>query len=206
MNGVVAFFLAQQRCGLTVGSRVVRIIILVSRQSLGLRMVKKLLALVLVAVLPMALLAQTTANVSHKAKVLSKSRLEAKTLASQMAAGIQAAEAALTPAELAIAERIYRGRFPCELGAFVTLTADARTPGYFDVQIKNVKYRMFPVITSTGAIRLEDHQAGAVWLQLSNKSMLMNHKLGQRLADECMSPEQAKVAQMLISHPAPSLL
>src|SRR5674476_282774 len=104
MNGVVAFFLAQQRCGLTVGSRVVRIIILVSRQSLGLRMVKKLLALVLLAVLPMALLAQTTAKVSHKAKVLSKSRLEAKTLANQMAAGIEAAEAALTPAELAIAE------------------------------------------------------------------------------------------------------
>ena len=169
-------------------------------------MVKKLLALVLLAVLPMALLAQTTAKVSHEAKVLSKSRLEAKTLASQMASGIQAAEAALTPAELAVAERIYRGRFPCELGVFVTLTADARTPGYFDVQIKNVKYRMFPVITSTGAIRLEDHQAGAVWLQLSNKSMLMNQKLGQRLADECMSPEQAKVAQMLISHPAPSLL
>lgn len=167
---------------------------------------KKLLALIFLTALPIALLAQTSVKVSHKAKVLSKSRIEAKALASQMASGIEAAEAALTPAELAIGERIYQGRMPCELGAFVTLTADAKVPGYFDVQIKNVKYRMFPVITRTGAIRLEDQKAGAVWLQLANKSMLMNQKLGQRLADECMSPEQVKVAQMLLSNPAPNLL
>jgi len=185
---------------------VVRIIILAFRQSMGVRMMKKLFALVLLAVLPIAVLAQSNVKVSHKTKVLSKSRIEAKTLANQMASGIRAAEAALTPDELAIGEQIYQGRLPCELGAFVTLTEDAKTPGYFDVQIKNVKYRMFPVITRTGAIRLEDQKAGAVWLQLPNKSMLMNQKLGQRLADDCMSPEQAQVAAMLLSHPAPGLL
>lgn len=127
-------------------------------------------------------------------------------MANQMASGIMAAEAALTPAELAIAERVYQGKVSCELGAFVTLTADPKVPGYFDVQTRNVKYRMFPVETSTGAIRLEDHQAGAVWLQLANKSMLMNQKLGQRLADACVNPEQALVAEMLIKNPPPSLL
>lgn len=167
---------------------------------------KKLLASILLTIVPMAVLAQTGVKVNPKAKVLSASRVEAKTLASQMASGIQAAEAALTPAELAIGERVYRGRLPCELGAFVTLTADARMPGYFDVQIRNQKYRMFPVESRTGAIRLEDRQAGTVWLQLANKSMLMSQKLGQRLADDCMSPEQAKVAELLIRHPAPSLL
>lgn len=166
---------------------------------------KRLLMSVLLTVVPIALLAQTNVKVSHKAKVLSKSRIEAKVLASQMASGIRAAEAALTPAELAIGERIYQGKLPCELGAFVILTADAKAPGYFDLQIKSQRYRMFPVITSTGAIRLEDPQAGAVWLQLPNKSMLMSQKLGQRLADDCMGPDQAKVAQMLISNPAPSL-
>jgi len=169
-------------------------------------MMKKLLASVFLIVVPVALLAQTSANVGSKAKRLPASRVEVKTTASQMASGIQAAEAALTPAELAIAQRVYQGKLPCELGAFVSLTADAKSPGYFDVQIKKQKYRMFPVETSTGAIRLEDHRAGAVWLQLANKSMLMDQKLGKRLADECKSPDQAVMAEMLIKNPLPSVL
>ena len=176
-------------------------------------MLNKLLVSVLLTAVPIVLVAQTVSSsqtkptVKSKAKVkaLSKSRTEIKSTATQMAAGIRAAEAAMTLAELAIAERVYQGRLPCELGAFVTLTADPQSPGYFDVQIKNIKYRMFPVISSTGAIRLEDPQAGAVWLQLANKSMLMNQKLGQRLADVCMSPEQVVVAELLIKNPAPNL-
>ncbi len=174
---------------------------------------KKLLAIFLLTVLPVVLMAQTAApaqgapivKAKVKARTMSKSRVELKSTAVQMASGIEAAEAALTPEELAIAERVYQGKLPCELGAFVTLTADARFPGYFDLQIKNVKYRMFPVVSSTGAIRLEDQKAGAVWLQLANKSMLMNQKLGQRLADECMSPDQAVVAEAAVKNPAPSL-
>lgn len=168
---------------------------------------KKLLASVFMFIVPVALMAQEPAKVAHKkTKHTTTSRVEAKTEASQMASGIMAAEAALTPAELAIAQRVYLGKLPCELGASVTLTADAKSPGYFDVQTKSQKYRMFPVQTSTGAIRLEDHQAGAVWLQLANKSMLMNQKLGKRLADECMSPDQALTAMNLIKNPPPSLL
>lgn len=169
-------------------------------------MMKKFFPVLLLIAVPVAVLAQTAAKPGSKAKPLPASRVEIKSTATQMASGIMAAEAALTPAELAIAQRVYRGRLPCELGAFVTLTADAKSPGYFDVQTKNQKYRMFPVETSTGAIRLEDHQIGAVWLQLANKSMLMNQKIGQRLADECMSPDQAVVAQRLIKNPGPSLL
>lgn len=179
-------------------------------------MINKLFVIGLLTVLPLALVAQTAGNPQEKslaktkvkvnAKPLSKSRVEAKTTANQMASGFMAAEAALTPAELAIAERVFQGNVPCELGAVVTLNADPKAPGYFDVQIKNIKYRMFPVISNTGAIRLEDHQAGAVWLQLANKSMLMNQKLGQRLADACMNPEQALVAEMMFKNPPPSLL
>ena len=112
----------------------------------------------------------------------------------------------MTPDELAIAERVHVGNLPCELGASVTLTPDVRAPGYFDMQGKNFKYRMFPVRTSTGAIRLEDQKAGAVWLQLANKSMLMNQKLGIRLADECMSPLQVAVAENLKLNPPVSIL
>jgi hypothetical protein len=133
------------------------------------------------------------------------SRIQLKSAAKNVAAGIEAAEAALTPAEMAIAERVQVGAVPCELGTVVTLVADTKYPGYFNVQVKSLKYRMFPVETSTGAIRLEDKKAGAVWLQLANKSMLMNQKLGQRLADECMSPEQMAMAQTLKQAPARSM-
>lgn len=136
----------------------------------------------------------------------SASRQELKSKAKQTAARVRAADAALTPAELDIAQRVQVGRLPCELGAFVTLTADPRAPGYFDVVVRKLKFRMFPVETSTGAIRLEDRKASAVWLQLANKSMLMNQKLGQRLADACVSPEQASVAESLNRNPAPSVL
>lgn len=134
------------------------------------------------------------------------SRQELKSKANQMAAGVRAAEAALSPGELEIAQRVQVGRLPCEQGAFVTLVADPRAPGYFDVSVRSLKFRMFPVETTTGAIRLEDRKAGAVWLQLANKSMLMNQKLGQRLADACVSPEQAIVAESLSRSTAPSVL
>jgi hypothetical protein len=144
--------------------------------------------------------------VKKRYKTPSQSRIQPNTQATQVASGIHAAETALSPQELAIAERIEVGRIPCELGASVSVVADAHVPGYFDVQIKKFKFRMAPVVTSTGAIRLEDHEAGAVWLQLSNKSMLMNQKTGTRLADECTSPTQLVVAEAMIKNPPPSLL
>lgn len=136
----------------------------------------------------------------------SSSRVQLKSAASQVAAGLVAARAALTPKELSIAERVHVGQIPCELGASVSVAADPQSPGYFHVGGKGFKYHMAPVTTSTGAVRLEDHHAGAVWLQIANKSMLMDQKKGQRLADECMSPEQVLVAAAIKQTPPPSLL
>ncbi|KQP03228.1 hypothetical protein [Pseudorhodoferax sp. Leaf265] len=124
----------------------------------------------------------------------------------QLAAHTPATEAVLGAAELAIAERVHVGALPCELGNTVQLTADAAKPGYFDLQIAKTRYRLIPVATTTGAIRLEDAHSGAVWLQLANKSMLMNHKLGQRMADECKSPQQVAVAEQFKLTPPPSVL
>jgi hypothetical protein len=65
---------------------------------------------------------------------------------------------------------------------------------------------MRPVATSTGAIRLEDEKAGAVWLQLANKSMLMDQKNGRRLADECAHPDQVAFANDMKINPPPPLI
>lgn len=118
----------------------------------------------------------------------------------------KAEEPALAPHELTIAERVHLGTLPCELGASVRMTADANSPGYFTLQGKGYKYRMRPVATNSGAIRLEDEKAGAVWLQLANKSMLMDQKNGRRLADECAHPDQVAVANDMKVNPPPALI
>jgi hypothetical protein len=111
----------------------------------------------------------------------------------------------LTPADLEVAKRIYLGDIPCELGATVHITPHKRE-GFFIVRAGIQRFRMHPVESRTGAIRLEDPRAGAMWLQLGNKSMLMSQKMGRRLADDCMSPAQAAVNEALKKNPMPSLL
>ena len=140
------------------------------------------------------------------AKSESSSRVQLRSLTGQVASGLIAADEALSPAELDIAQRVHVGRIACELGAYVNVQADPAAPGHFNVEGKGFKYRMTPVVTSTGAVRLEDAKGGAVWLQIANKSMLMNHKIGQRLADECMSSEQIVVAEGFKRNPPPSVL
>lgn len=117
-----------------------------------------------------------------------------------------AAAPAVSPEVLSVAERVHTGTIACELGASVRVTADPQSPGHFNVAGNGFKYHMTPVATSTGTVRLEDQKAGAVWLQIANKSMLMDQKRGQRLADDCMSPEQYQVAQAIKKNPPPSVL
>jgi hypothetical protein len=111
----------------------------------------------------------------------------------------------LTDEELEIAKKVYTGDIPCELGATVHITPHKRE-GFFIVRAGIQRFRMHPVESRTGAIRLEDPVGGAMWLQLGNKSMLMSQKMGRRLADDCMNPAQAAVNEALKKHPLPSLL
>ncbi|MBS0493940.1 MAG: hypothetical protein JSS31_08255 [Proteobacteria bacterium] len=144
------------------------------------------------------------AAVAKASPTSSRTRLHSGAM--QVAAGISAAEAALSPEELAIADDVYTGRMACELGAYVQVERDAQSPGRFYVEGKGFKYHMSPVVSATRAVRLEDQNAGAVWIQIANKSMLMNQKLGQRMADECMGPQQVTVAEGFKKNPPPSLL
>lgn len=168
-----------------------------------------LIALLIGAVSGMAMAQQPAnpvqpkkATTTAKPAVKPKAKVEAKHAPAQVEIG----DTVLTTAELDIAERVYVGLMPCELGNSVTLTPDPKAPGYFDLHLNKFKFRLIPVVTSTGAIRLEDTKNGAVWLQLANKSMLMNHKLGQRMADECMNAQQVAVAEQLKINPPRSLL
>lgn len=111
----------------------------------------------------------------------------------------------ISDADLEMAKQVHVGEMPCELGASVRVRA-ARRDGLFVISTKGYRFLMHPVESRTGAIRLEDPRRGAMWLQLGNKSMLMSQKLGQRLADECQSPQQLTVADDLKRNPRPSIL
>ena len=129
------------------------------------------------------------------------------TRAARQVAPVQATtQTPLTAAELAIADKVLVGTKPCELGNTVRIEPDEQQPGYFRLTMGPHRYRVRPVETSTGAVRLEDKEQGAVWVQLPTKSMLMNQKLGRRMADECASPVQRAAAEAAKANPAPHLL
>lgn len=112
----------------------------------------------------------------------------------------------LDDAEMAVSLQVHVGRLPCELGQHVMLQPEPGHPGRFRLELGHQRYRISPRLTTTGAIRLEDASAGVVWLQLSNKSMLLDQRRGRRLADDCRSAAQERVAQEMAVRPPPSLL
>jgi hypothetical protein len=123
-----------------------------------------------------------------------------------LASSAMAQNTALTAAHLDAALKVQVGTLPCELGQTVVLEADPAAIGFFNLRIGKLRYRMAPELTTTGAVRLEDKSAGMVWLQLANKSMLMNQKQGRRMADECKSAVQLQVAEELRRNPQASVL
>ena len=181
---------------------------------------KPLVLVACILAMPAALLAQTTAPATLPAKAAAKASAAkapvAKSPAEIRRSALKAVEEVtpidedpnvkLTAEDLEMAKRVFVGTIPCELGNSVTITASNRRPGFFLVQTKGARFNMHPVESRTGALRLEDPRRGAMWLQLGNKSMLMSQKLGQRLADECMCPEQTTLADELKKNPRPGLL
>jgi hypothetical protein len=95
----------------------------------------------------------------------------------------------LSEEQLSNAERVLTGKAACEFNQTVDVDP-LPTKGYFNVSFKGKKYVLAPEPTTTGAVRLEDKKNGLVWIQIANKSMLMNAKIGQRLVDNCVHPSQ----------------
>ncbi|MBD9667483.1 hypothetical protein FB547_102575 [Variovorax beijingensis] len=157
--------------------------------------------------LPFAASAQTTPAKSEAKKAPAKKQVTRKAAKAveEVTPIADETNIVLTDADLAVAQRVSVGKAQCELGADVTVTADEKKPGFFNVSTKGVKYRMHPVESRTGAIRLEDPRAGAMWLQLGNKSMLMNQKAGLRIADECQTAEQVAFSEEMKKNPPKSL-
>ena len=97
---------------------------------------------------------------------------------------------AISASQLEIAQRVQTGRTDCEFNQNVDVDAVPEHPGYFRVAFGKHRYTMVPEETTTGAVRLVDRKAGAIWLQIPVKSMLIDTKGGHRLVDACRTQVQ----------------
>jgi hypothetical protein len=72
----------------------------------------------------------------------------------------------------------------------VNLTPYSKAPGYIEMKNKSQAWVMKPVMSSTGALRLEDVKGRMLMIQIANKSMVMDTRIGQRLVDGCVHEKQ----------------
>ena len=80
--------------------------------------------------------------------------------------------------------------FDCELGNKLTVYQNFNADQQISLHWKKRLHRLTRVGTTTGAQRFENAQSGLVWIGIPAKSMLLDSKKGQQLANECKSPAQ----------------
>jgi hypothetical protein len=102
--------------------------------------------------------------------------------------------AAASPEQIDAAGRALMGTYECEFNQSINVVMNEKSPGYVDVKHQKAVYTMKPVQSSTGALRLEDVKGKTLWLQIANKSMLMDVKAGRRIVDSCVHADQREAA------------
>jgi hypothetical protein len=95
-----------------------------------------------------------------------------------------------SPEQISAAEKVFYGHYACEFDQSIDITASPKHFGYVDLKLLKSSWLMKPVLSSTGAIRLEDVTGETLMVQILSKSMLLNVKTGHRLVDDCISPKQ----------------
>ncbi len=97
------------------------------------------------------------------------------------------------PDQVKAAELVYYGLYDCEFKQTVSITQNAKHSAYVDVKHGKNDWLMKPVLSSTGAVRLEDVKGETLMVQIAAKSMLLNVKTAQRIVDDCISPKQREL-------------
>ena len=96
--------------------------------------------------------------------------------------------------QIEAARSVFYGVYECEFNQTINIVESAKHPSYIDVKHGRADYLMKPVLSSTGAIRLEDVSGQTLMIQIASKSMLLNVRTAQRIVDDCVSPAQRDVA------------
>ena len=104
--------------------------------------------------------------------------------------------------QLAAADMTHYGDYACDFDQTVNVVVAPKNTGYVDVHFKKQSWTMKPVLSSTGALRLEDVKGRMLMLQIANKSMLMDTQIGQRLVDGCVHEKQRLATAATAGKPA----
>nr|WP_315194486.1 hypothetical protein [uncultured Aquabacterium sp.] len=110
--------------------------------------------------------------------------------------------AAATPEQMVAFERVLTGGYDCEFGKRIVVDNSDANPGYVNLSLGKQKWLMKPVLSATGAIRLEDVRGQALLVQILTKSMVLDTKTGKRLVDACVHEVQRKAEADLAAQPA----
>jgi hypothetical protein len=98
------------------------------------------------------------------------------------------------------------GEYACEFDQKVFVDKSVKYDGYLDMKHKTQTWVMKPILSSTGALRLEDVKGRMLMIQIANKSMVMDSQIGQRLVDGCMHEKQREFAKSMESQPKEGVL
>ena len=111
---------------------------------------------------------------------------------------------ASAPATAPAAGEVWAGAYQCEHAEKVSMRP-GQGPDMVELQWKAQRWQMRRVDSRSGAMRLEDASARMVWIQLPNKSMLLDQRQGRRLLDECQHDVQVQTAAQMKNNPPPAL-
>ncbi|MDI1260919.1 hypothetical protein [Aquabacterium sp.] len=110
-----------------------------------------------------------------------------------------------SPEQMDAAKRVLIGRYECEFGKKMLIDANDTNLGYFNLRQDKQTWVVKPVLSSTGAIRLEDTKDTVLLIQILTKSMLLNVKTGRRLVDGCVHEVQRAAEEELRKNPPKSV-
>jgi len=94
------------------------------------------------------------------------------------------------------------GDYACEFGKSLRVSLNPEFDGYVDLLFDKQLFTLKPVLSHTGALRLEDVRGRLLLVQIAVKSMVMDVKIGQRLVDDCVHETQSENRRQLAAAPA----
>ena len=96
------------------------------------------------------------------------------------------------PEQVKAAEMVYYGKYDCEFNQTVDIAQSPKHSAYVTVKHGKGEWLMKPVLSSTGAIRLEDVKGETLMVQIASKSMLLNTKTARAHRRRVHQPEAAR--------------
>ena len=105
--------------------------------------------------------------------------------------------------QIKAAELVYYGKYECEFKQSLDIVHSPKHAAYAEVKSGKAVWLMKPVLSSTGAVRLEDVKGETLMVQIASKSMLLNVKSAQRVVDDCVGEKQREM--ILASKASPAL-